>query len=302
MKTKLNYGFIGCIEFSKDCLETLIQNNIKPKKVFIGNKNFRKINSDYCDYSYLCKKNKIDYMYFSYINDPKIKNEIIKKKLDVVFVLGLSQIINEEILKCAKIGFIGSHPTLLPLNRGHHPIIWAIANGLKWTGITLFWLDKGIDTGYIFKQKKILIKKRYTAKDLLLEVTKITKELLLKGIQELEAGKITKIKQPLTSNYWRKRTFKDGVIDWRMSAERIINLIRALYEPYPNAVFEYKNNYYKIKEAKIIKTKKYIDNIEPGKIIKVFNDKSFIVKTGDKLIKIIKHTLIDLPKEGEYLI
>ncbi len=102
METKLNYGFIGCIEFSKNCLEILIQNKIQPKIVFIGDKNFKKINSDYCDYSYLCRKNKIEYKYFSNINDEKIRKEIIKRRLDVIFVLGLSQIIKQEILESVK--------------------------------------------------------------------------------------------------------------------------------------------------------------------------------------------------------
>jgi len=299
---KLRYGFIGCIDFSKECLEYLIEQNIKPDIVFIGADNFKKINSDYCDYSDLCVKSNIEYMYFDNINCDKVKNKLLEKNLDIVFVLGLSQIIKEDILEKVNIGFIGSHPTLLPYNRGHHPIIWAIANGLKYTGLTLFWLNKGIDTGDIFQQTKIFIKKNDTAKDILKKISIAAKKLLFKGIKELESGKIKRIKQPIKSNYWRKRYFKDGVIDWRMSSERIYNLIRALSEPYPKAVFEYQNNYYFIEKSKILNSKKDYSNIEPGKIIKVYSDNSFIIKTGDRLLKIIKHNLDKTLNEGDYLL
>ena len=75
----------------------------------------------------------------------------------MIFVLGLSQIIPGSILEIPTIGCIGSHPALLPENRGRHPIIWAIANGLKKSEITLFWIDEGIDSGDIWAQKELEI-------------------------------------------------------------------------------------------------------------------------------------------------
>ena len=99
-------------------------------------------------------------------------------------------------------------------------------------------------------------------------------------------------------NVWRKRSFIDGVIDWRMSGKSILRLINALSNPYPGACFNFKNKYIKVQEAEIIKKKPI--NIEPGKILYVAK-KHFKITCDDCIIKIIKsNTKIDL-KTNTYL-
>ena len=85
-------------------------------------------------------------------------------------------------------------------------------------------------------------------------------------------------------NYWRKRSLKDGIIDWRMSSNSILNLVKALSKPYPGASFFHKNKEYKVWKAKIDEIN--LPNIEPGKVLKV-NKNNFLIKTGDSAVEIL---------------
>ena len=94
---------------------------------------------------------------------------------------------------------------------------------------------------------------------------------------------IFKNKKEESSNL-RKRYFKDGEIDWRMSGQNISRLVRALNYPYPGAHLQYKNKIYKIWKVKIIKNKQMI---EPGKVLSNHNQKP-IIKCADSAIQITK--------------
>ena len=90
-------------------------------------------------------------------------------------------------------------------------------------------------------------------------------------------NEIVSVKQKVgMGNIWRKRSMKDGIIDWRMSAEGIYNLIRALGKPYVGACFEYNDDKITVWRANIIKTDDY-RNIEPGKVIKKYSNTDKLV-------------------------
>ena len=74
---------------------------------------------------------------------------------DLIFCLGWSSLLKRSTLDIPKFGVIGYHPSLLPKNKGRHPIIWALALGLKETGSTFFLMNEGVDTGKIINQKRL---------------------------------------------------------------------------------------------------------------------------------------------------
>ena len=90
------------------------------------------------------------------------------------------------------------------------------------------------------------------------------------------------------SNYWRKKSFEDGVIDFRQSSRSIIRLVNALKYPYQNASIKFKNKFIKVKHCKPMKHKiQKFENFEPGRIIKTNNHMNLIdVKCGDDLLRI----------------
>lgn len=295
----MKYVFIGSVEYSAYCLNALLEMGIDIVEIMCPYREVSSFNSDYCDLSAVAKKFGRDIYYFK-----KIKDEaafIVGKKPDVIFALGLSQIISKDILEIPVYGCIGSHPALLPQNRGRHPLIWAITNGLKKSGITLFWLDDGVDSGDIWGQREFSIDTNDDAASVYEKIKRLSVEILKANIPELERGIIKKIPQDHSqATYWRKRTSKDGEIDWRMSSKRIYDLVRALTKPYVGVHCVYNDREIKVWKTKIVANAGEYTNLEPGKVISA-NNSSIRVKTGDGMIEILEHGFNPLPKVGDYL-
>ena len=278
--------FIGCVKFSEKILTFLIQN--KYQLIGVCTKNESKFNSDFVDLSKICNKNNIDYLFCKNINQTENVDWIKSKKPDLILCLGWSQILSENILQIPRYGVIGFHPAELPLNRGRHPIIWSLVLGLESTASTFFFMDKQADEGDIISQEKIKINKSDNAEKL---YEKITKKALMQIKTFLPLLKTKKLKttsqKNQKSNTWRKRSYKDGLIDWRMSANSINNLVRGLTKPYPGAVFISNSKEYKVWKSKVVKEK--MNNIEPGKIIKISNNGQLTVKCGEQSLRIIEY-------------
>ncbi|MFA5093793.1 MAG: methionyl-tRNA formyltransferase [Candidatus Omnitrophota bacterium] len=293
------YVFIGSVEFSASCLKAMLEEGVNIVEIMCPVKLSAAHNNDYNDLAVPAVRYGKKVHYFRNVSEEA--NHIKAAKPDVIFVIGFSQIVPESILRIPAIGCIGSHPALLPQNRGRHPLVWALANGLKKSGMTLFWLDRGVDSGDIWQQEAFNIKDNDCARSLYKRAEKIAARLLTRGVKEIERGVIRRKRQDHSrANYWRKRMEEDGRIDWRMSSKRICDLIRALSEPYPGAHCIYRGEQIKIWKAAILSNTDKYDNLEPGKVLSIAG-REVSIKTGDGAVKIIRHTFKPLPKEGSYL-
>ena len=278
--------FLGSIIFSKFILKTLIKTKHSIVGV-IGKKN-PKINNDFFDITSIAKSKQIPSISTDDINDEKTVKWIKRKKPDLIICVGWSKILSPRVLKIPKHCVVGYHPSDLPLNRGKHPIIWSLALGLKKIGSTFFIMDKSIDNGKIISKKIIEIKKNHNATMIYKKLQLISCSQLLSLIKEFSKNKKFKIikKKSNKSNYWRKRDFKDGVIDWRMNSENIQNLVKALNDPYPGAVFNYKGKFIRVDEVKVKVVNN--NNIEAGKVISIINKKP-LIQTGSNAILLKKY-------------
>lgn len=277
---------IGNLITSKVLFEEIIKSKLKTLSIITKKKT--KFNSDHQNLKMLTKKYKVPITYTDNINSKNIENFIKSQKPDYIFCIGWSSLLKKNILKIPKFFSIGFHPTELPKNRGRNPIIWSIFLNLKQTASTFFILNEKADNGPIISQKKILISKNESSTTLYKKILIVSKKQINVIVDTIIKKKnINFIKPKYTkTNFWRKRTFKDGLIDWRMNHEAIDRTVKALSWPYPGAFFKYKNKFIKIKSCKKIKTTiNKIKNIEPGKIIKS-KKKSFIVKCFDSAIEI----------------
>ena len=133
------------------------------------------INSDYEDLEKFFGK-KIKVIHDKNINKKNTINFLKQSKVDLIFCIGWSHIINSKILKIPKFGVIGHHPSYLPHNRGKHRIIWAKFLGLKYFGSSFFYMTEKIDQGIIIDRKKIAILKNENAADLFFKLKKIIKK------------------------------------------------------------------------------------------------------------------------------
>jgi methionyl-tRNA formyltransferase len=163
-------------------------------------------------------------------------DEIRELRPEVVFVVGFSQIIPQALLDVPPRGVIGFHSAVLPGRRGCSPLIWAIVEGLTETGVTMFYMDAGIDTGDVVDTRRFPIEPEDHAADVLSKADDATIDLLqahLDGVLDGTAPRTSQEGAP--STYTRKRTAVDGEIDWSRPAQEIVDLVRALAPPYPVA-------------------------------------------------------------------
>ena len=291
--------FIGTVDFSYAALKTLI--DTKSEVVGVVTKSVSKFNSDYKDLTKLCNENFIPFFLYNKDNITDYKTFIFNKKPDIIYCFGWSHILEKEVFNFPKYGAVGFHPAELPNNRGRHPIIWALALGLKKTASTFFFINEGADTGDIISQETILIDADFTSKKLYQKIIDVALEQIRSFTNDLKEkkGRISREKQNLEDgNYWRKRGKKDGLIDFRMSSEAIYNLIRALTHPYIGAHIVHENEDVIIWDAEIVDCD--LKNIEPGKVLQV-SENRIKVKTSDKAILLTNYEFKNLPKEGEYL-
>lgn len=296
--------FIGCVEFSYELLR-MVHEHTEVQIAGVVSKEHSAFNADFKSLIPFARENQIPYLNFS--NNEQLSEWLEGLEYDIIYCFGWSHLLPLSIIKTAKLGAIGYHPALLPENRGRHPIIWALALGLKETGSTFFFMDEGADSGDIVHQVKVSIEKQDTAMDLYKKLMEAAKKQVIHFTNELMRGTVKRVPQDhQKANYWRKRTKQDGLIDWRMTSESIYNLVRALTKPYVGAHCCYNGSEYKVWKVSTEDVDQSLSvkkNMEPGKVLKVFHNKnSFVVKTGDSVIEVLQHEFEHLPKEGEYLI
>ena len=289
--------FIGTVEFSYRALEKLI--GLNAEIIGVCTKEMSDFNSDFADLTILCNKNSILIKYLEDINSAENLNWINNLSPDIIFCFGWSSLIKKELLSLASMGIVGYHPAALPQNRGRHPLIWALALGLKKSASTFFFMQEGADDGDILSQKEFEILYEDDAKSLYNKVINIALIQIEEFLPKLQNNSFQRAKQDHNlANTWRKRGKEDGKIDFRMTSNAIYNLVRALTKPYVGAHIEYKRQDISIWKVEEINFDK--NNIEFGKVLKN-NGKSITVKTYDSAIKIIEHDFKELPKVGEYL-
>jgi methionyl-tRNA formyltransferase len=154
---------------------------------------------------------------------------------DVIVVMAYGQILPRAVLEIPRIACLNLHASLLPRWRGASPIQAAIAAGDSETGITVMYMDEGLDTGDILLQKKIGIVASETGDSLHDRLGAVAPEALLESLQLFEAGSAPRRKQDNdTATYAPKLERDAGKIDWTEPAESIERRIRA-YNPWPGA-------------------------------------------------------------------
>lgn len=156
---------------------------------------------------------------------------------DLVIVCGWRQIIDEALIKIPRGGFLGFHPTLLPLGRGPAPIINSILEGFKESGVSMFYLDKGLDSGDIIGQEKIVIEESDHAQEVYDKVILAGIKLIKTSLPLLARKKAFRKPQDYSkATFFKKLTLKDNQINFETETiDRIYRKIKAFSKPYRGA-------------------------------------------------------------------
>lgn len=299
MSNKLRLVVIGCVRFSQSMLEELV--SLEPVEICgVVTKKHSDLNTDFVDLA-TCPGIERVPVYHSAGNDQEVLAAWLKERgPDVVFCLGWSSLLKQAVLTIPPLGVVGYHPALLPRNRGRHPIIWALALGLKETGSSFFAMDEGADSGPILSQSCVGILDEDDAASLYAKLEVVARQQIRLVIEGLKSGTLEPVPQdPAKATYWRKRGRADGRIDWRMPAEGVHNLVRALSAPYPGAHAEYRGG-----EVKVWKTRlgePGLKDVEPGYVLAV-NAAEIHVQCGAGTTLVLERHEFKQPMSvGEYL-
>ncbi len=292
--------FIGCVEFSSRALEHII-GHTEAEVCGIVTRRESPFNADFVSLEPLALQADIPCFIPSGNQQQEMAEWIEDLRPDVIFCFGWSYLLKQEILRIPRLGVIGYHPAALPYNRGRHPIIWALALGLERTASTFFFMDEGADSGDILNQKYLDIQPGDNARSLYDRLTETALIQTEEFVPWLADGSFQRIaQQHELATYWRKRSQRDGIIDWRMSAVTIHNLVRALTRPYPGAEFVWNDKTVKVWNSELPEFSHDISNIEPGKVIEAEGG-TLTVKCGEGVLRILEHDLDQLPEPGDYL-
>jgi methionyl-tRNA formyltransferase len=188
------------------------------------------------DYRTLCRSLRLPLHEVDNINHDSSVEFLSRSELDLVFVIGWTQILKPEVLRLARVGMIGAHASLLPADRGRAPINWSLIKDAQMTGNTLLWLSDGVDAGDIIDQTLIPISPYDTCASIYRQVAVANRDMILRTLPRLLAGERPGRAQAIESgDLLPARRPADGLIDWTRPSREVYNFVRALTRPYPGA-------------------------------------------------------------------
>lgn len=202
-------------------------------------------------------------------NKIRLDYDTLKKlDIDLIVTCAFGQILPKEVLDLPKYGSINVHASILPKYRGSAPIQWAIMNGDKTTGITIMYMDEGMDTGDIIKISEIPIENNDDVGTLHDKLSILGKNTLESTLESIFNKTNKRIKQGDNYSIAPKIKREDEHINFNDFGNNIINKIRAL-SPWPLANILIDNI-----EIKVIKARyKKCDVNVSGKIVEVNKNK-----------------------------
>ena len=246
------------------------------------------------------KQHSIDYLKHENINSDEFITTLQKYNCDLFVSMSFNQIFKTKIINLAKYKAINCHAGKLPFYRGRNILNWVLINDEKEFGITVHYIDDGIDTGDIILQKSYQISDEDTYKTLLERAYVGCANVLYEAILMFKEGPVKAKKQneihPI-GFYCSKRNKDDEILNWNQTSRDVFNFVRAISSPGPLA-----RTFIKEKEMKITKVE-YIENAPIykstiGVIINVKSD-GFMVKTQDSFIKVTEYTYDGKIKIGD---
>jgi methionyl-tRNA formyltransferase len=232
----MRFGFVTCVELGLACMQEIhkVGGRLDLGVTLLDERARQKAGRVYLDD--FCAEEGVPLVKTRHVNDPQVREAVAAYDLDWLFIIGWSQIAGADLLRAPRNGVLGMHPTLLPEGRGRAAIPWAILKGLKHTGVTLFKLDEGVDTGPILAQEVLHISPDETATTLYSRVTKAHRSLIRSVWKPLSQGLITPVPQDeRLATTWPGRHPEDGRFEFTWLAEQVDRLIRATTRPYPGA-------------------------------------------------------------------
>jgi len=222
------------------------------------------------------------------VQPPKSETEQFVQQIndlspDLIVVCSYSMVIPKPVLSIPRLGCVNLHGGLLPQYRGPHVLNWAIINNDKETGVTLHYMDEGLDTGDIIAWKRFPLAFEDDAWVVYTKLVKAGAELLSEYWEEIVSGSAPRIPQDeKLARYYPIRRPGDGRIDWKEPALKIYNLARALVPPWPGAFSFIRGQKVIIRRAQLAPSRDESNEL-PGTVVDL-SERGILVSTGEGLL------------------
>ncbi|HBI59659.1 MAG TPA: formyl transferase [Lachnospiraceae bacterium] len=237
------------------------------------------------------------------INAEKFIHRIRQYDVELFVSMSFDQIFRTEMINIPPYKTINCHAGKLPFYRGRNILNWALINDEKEFGITVHYLDEGIDTGDIILQETYAITDKDDYSTLLERAYEGCADVLYRAIKMIQRNEVRRVRQSDIDPigwYCGMRKAGDEIIDWNKSSREIFNFIRALCIPGPQAVSWIDGKKICINKAEMIEGAPIYKNTTGQIVGKAEN--GFVVKTGDTTLKITEYTYAGKIKIGDRLV
>lgn len=228
------------------------------------------------------------------VNSADFLQQLADYGSDILVSMSFNQIMKEEIIQSAPKGFINCHAGALPFYRGRNPLNWALINGEESFGVTVHYIDPGIDSGDIIARKTVSITQEDSYATLLEKAYAECPLVLMQALDEVAEGRASRVSQAQihpVGFYCGRRREGDEWIDWSLPSERIHDFVRGLSLPGPGARTLGEMGALAVLEAKLIPdAPNYLAT--SGEVVGRC-DGGVIVKTGDSTVLLSKAALLD---------
>ncbi len=205
--------------------------------------------------------------------------------VDLMLMISWRYIVPREIFGLARRGSYVFHDSLLPRYRGFAPTVWAIINGERETGVSLFRVADELDAGDIVTQRSVAIGENDTIAAVMERVTQTYLDIAECRIAELLSGSVQLTPQDHSeATYTCKWTPADACIDWNSSARAIHNLVRATSRPYPGAYTFLDGRKLTVWSAALPRDARHYVTKAPGRVLRCQPGLGATVLTGDGVI------------------
>lgn len=229
-------AYIGAERVGLACLKRLVRLKKNVVGVFTADAVLKPRVADFASFDRFARSGGIPTVFISDPKDSKWIRSLRRLKPDLILVISWSFRIPSEVLSLPRLGCVGLHYSLLPRRRGGAPLFWMIRDGLKESGLSLYHLDHGIDTGDVIAQKKICVTERDTPQSLLDKIGTLAPDLLEENIGLLERETAPRIRQnSRRATTTPARIPSESLIQGPYSLKGLHRFIRALAPPYPSA-------------------------------------------------------------------